>query len=45
MCSILGQINFKKKIEQVRSGYVYNFSFSADKAVEEIVRIKEEGTL
>jgi len=34
--------NWQKKIEQVRSDYVYNFGVSAIEAAKEIVKIKEE---
>lgn len=35
-------INWKKKIEQVRSDYVYNLSLSAIESVKQKVKIKEE---
>ena len=36
------ETDWKKKIEQVRSDYVYNFGVSAMEAEKEIVKIKEE---
>lgn len=39
------KIDWNKKIKQVRFDYVYNFGISSIKAVQEIVKIKEEGAL
>lgn len=36
------RIDWKKKIEQVRPKYVYNFGKSANEAAKETVKIKEE---
>lgn len=35
-------VDWKKKIEEVRSDYVYNFGSSTEKAVKEIINIKKE---